>query len=50
MAMYIKDKPIGAVYLGNKALQAIYRGATIVWENISWFWKGKQVWKGKEKW
>lgn len=50
MAICIKDKKITAVYIGKKAVTAIYKGSVLIWEAALRIWKGKQIWKGKEKW
>lgn len=50
MSIYINNKELQLAYLGNKALNAIYKGAKIVWEAALRIWKGKQLWKGKETW
>ena len=49
MALYIRGKEITAVYVGKKAITAIYRGGVLLWEAALRIWKGKQIWKGKEK-
>lgn len=50
MPTYTKDKETIAVYVANKALTAMYKGASLVWELASRIWKGRQIWKSKTVW
>lgn len=50
MAIYINNKEITAVYIGKKVVTAIYKGSVLIWEAALRIRKGRQVWKGKEKW
>lgn len=50
MALYFGKKEIIEVYLKNKSISAIYKGAKLLWEAALRVWKGKQIWKGKETW
>lgn len=51
----IAGKEVSALYIGQKAIQAVYKGAVLVWQAVrscfgSGKWQGKKPWKGKEKW
>ena len=53
--IYKEGKEITAVYLGSRAISAIYKGAVLVWQAVrscfgSGRWRGRKPWVGKEKW
>lgn len=53
--IYKEGKEITAVYLGSRAVSAIYKGAVLVWQAVrscfgSGRWIGRKPWVGKEKW
>lgn len=55
MAGYIKDKEFSAVYFGEKAISAIYKGAVLVWEAIrscfgKGFWINVYPWSNEDEW
>lgn len=48
-------KEISAVYIGQKAVQAIYHGAVLVWQAVrscfgSGAWTADKPWMGDETW
>lgn len=53
--IYKEGKEITAVYLGSRAISAVYKGAVLVWQAVrscfaSGRWIGRKPWVGKEKW
>ena len=53
--IFRNGKEVTAVYLGEKAIAAVYHGAVLVWQAVrSCFgcgrWIGKKPWLGKERW
>lgn len=53
--MKIGNKEITGLYIGARALTAVYRGAVLIWEGISscfgsGFWKGDRGWRGHDGW
>ena len=51
----IHGKEITAVYVGKRALSAVYVGARLVWSAISSCcgigdWKGDEPWNGADAW
>lgn len=58
MAVRIGNREVRMAYYGDKALQAIYRGARLVWSSVvqlvSCFgtgkWLGDKPWIGEDKW
>lgn len=54
--MIIKNgKEVTAIYIGTKAVSAIYKGSILIWQAVrscfgSGRWVGKKPWIGKEKW
>lgn len=55
MAGYFKGKEISAVYYGEKAITAIYKGAVLVWEAVSscfgrGFWMNLLPWSNEDGW
>lgn len=50
MGIRKNGKEISAVYRSGTAIQAIYRGARLVWQAVSSIWTGNHTWKGKEIW
>ena len=49
----IHGKEITAVYVGKRALSAVYVGARLVWSAISscfgiGYWKGDEPWNGAD--
>lgn len=48
-------KEVTAIYIGTKAISAIYQGSVLIWQAVrscfgSGRWVGKKPWIGKEKW
>lgn len=55
MAIFFKGKEITGVYHGSKAISAIYKGATLVWEAVrscfgKGFWMNNMPWNNGDKW
>lgn len=44
------NKNWSSVRLGEKRIQAVYRGFDLVWIAVSKYWKRRDVWKKKELW
>ena len=49
------NKDITGVYWNNRMITAIYRGAELVWKDISYcigdgFWRGDKTWSGTDGW
>lgn len=55
MAIFKNNKEISAVYYGEKAIQAIYKGAMLVWEAIrscfgKGYWINADSWNNEDAW
>lgn len=55
MAIFFKDKEIPLIYFGKKPIEAIYYGATLVWQAISscfdgGYWINDKGWKNEAGW
>jgi len=50
MAGFLGTKEFIAVYHGKKIVNAIYKGAKVVWEAALRIWKPTQLWKENETW
>ena len=53
--IYKNGKEITAIYLGKKALSAVYKGSVLIWQAVrscfgSGHWVGAKPWIGKEGW
>lgn len=51
----IGTKEVTAIYLGKKALSAVYKGSVLIWQAVrscfgSGHWVGAKPWIGKEGW
>lgn len=46
----IGNREISAVRFGEMAVNAVYRGAALVWQAVSNVWHGKDVWKENDLW
>lgn len=49
------SKEISLIYLGGKAISAVYKGSVLIWQTVrscfgSGSWVGKKPWIGKEGW
>lgn len=55
MGIFLKDKEITAVYYGERAIAAVYKGAKLVWEAIrscfgKGFWVDAYPWDNGDAW
>lgn len=55
MAIYRNGKDITAVYLGERAIAAVYHGAMLVWQAVrscfgSGVWIDSKPWMDNEAW
>lgn len=55
MGIFFKDKEITAIFIGKKAISAVYYGARLVWQAVrscfgSGKWIGEKPWLGDETW
>jgi hypothetical protein len=55
MGIFKKDKEVTAIYIGKKAISAVYRGAKLVWEAIrscfgNGYWVNSLPWDNADSW
>ena len=51
----IAGKEVSALYIGQKAIQAVYKGAVLVWQAIrscfgSGWWDNEKPWIDEDAW
>ena len=51
----ISEKEVAAIYFGQKAIQAVYKGAVLVWQAIrscfgSGWWDNEKHWIDEDAW
>ena len=53
--IHIAGKEVSAIYFGQKAIQAVYKGAVLVWQAIrscfgSGWWDNEKPWIDEDAW
>lgn len=51
----ISEKEVSAIYFGQKAIRAVYKGAVLVWQAIrscfgSGWWDNEKPWIDEDAW